>query len=462
MNTRLCFLICLLAVSIGVLPLRAAMEAEELEQLFQERVRAVVVVTFTVEHEIERNAITRAGAVIDGEGRIVIQDIPPMPPTQFKDFRVHIPGEHGEGYPATYLGWQPLDDHHVVQADESAWKKLTPVSRFETSVPSVGEWLWGIGLMDEEYDFEPVFLSGRLSVTQALPRDMGFSINPLANEGSLVFDANGALAGWAGRDIVQEVYVHLRGRWYQAAIQRKDESSSFLLAEPFLEQIERMPILPGLKPLPWMGVVGVEPLDADAADFLGLEDQGAVVISDVIEGAPADKAGLVGRDVIVSINDEPLPRFRPDAIVADYVFRRLGMAEVGETLTLGIIRGREAMEIPVTLGAEPDNPRSAQWEYFASFGFSIREFLISDAVRQRSLKLDNPGVIARFVKPDSPASAAGLESGDWIREIEGAAVDSYEDARGLLESLQQKKGLNELVMMIRRENETKVLRLKLN
>ena len=71
------------------------------------------------------------------------------------------------------------------------------------------------------------------------------------------------------------------------------------------------------------------------------------------------------------------------------------------------------------------------------------------------------GVIAHFVKPNGPASVAGLRTDDWIKEIDGVEVTSFEAAAQKLGEIEADLQRAEFVMLVSRGGETAVLRVKL-
>jgi len=109
---------------------------------------------------------------------------------------------------------------------------------------------------------------------------------------------------------------------------------------------------------PWLGVSGntIIPEIAQAMDLP--EAKGALVV-EVLSGGPADKAGLrggarelqledgqkikIGGDVIIGIEDEPVRTF--DDMIS-FLSRR---GEVGQTITLTILRSGKQQKIELTL-----------------------------------------------------------------------------------------------------------------
>ena len=59
------------------------------------------------------------------------------------------------------------------------------------------------------------------------------------------------------------------------------------------------------------------------------------------------------------------------------------------------------------------------------------------------------------------ASSGGVQVGDWIQEIDNTEITSFAQARQVLSAIESDKDRNEAVFLVERNNETKVLRIKL-
>ncbi len=434
------------------------------EAMFDERLKSVVVVELFVQRQIDREPVSATGAVIDEEGRIILIDsaLPSwFPPEWFKDIRVRPPGEDVEGVPATYLGQDFLTGFHFVQMDEGA-ENYTPVTHWGQAELKRGQFLWGIAVMDKQWHFAPYYLSGRLAAIEKIPWDIGFTTTPATSPGSLVFDEQGRVAGWGGRITIEEkILVAEDGRQLPIGLKDTRDTAAFLAVDTFMEQIQRIPTEPIGDPRPYLGTSGLQPVTREVAQFLGLENQGAVVVSDIIEASPADKAGLKSKDIIVKLDGEPLPKRRPDFIVTRHFDNEISRHAIGDTITLTVIRGDEEQDISITLDKQPKVLKEALRAYYDELGLGIREFILLDGVARRELRVDVGGVVVDFIKPNSKANTAKLEPGDWIKEIDGTKINSFAQAEQIFDGVASDTGKAELVLLVERNNETKVLRVKL-
>ena len=181
-----------------------------------------------------------------------------------------------------------------------------------------------------------------------------------------------------------------------------------------------------------------------------------------MEGSPAVKAGLKERDIVVALDGRPLPRLKPDRIVAGYFGQELLKRHPGEVVALTVLRDGVKQEIKVTLGDEPKLVREADRHYFDRFGFTVREFLATDGILNRIGPAEQQGVVVQFVKPGGPGGTAGLRPDDWVREIDGEEIKTYAQALKKLHDIEAEKTRAEFVLLVSRGGDTSVLRVKLN
>jgi serine protease Do len=105
--------------------------------------------------------------------------------------------------------------------------------------------------------------------------------------------------------------------------------------------------------------------------------------------------------------------------------------------------------------------REAARSYYERLGFTAREFVYGDAVARRVKVAEGSGVVAHFVKGNSPAFIAGLRTDDWIKEIDGSEVTTFTSATEKLAAIEADALRSEFVLLVGRGGETAVLRVKL-
>jgi Do/DeqQ family serine protease len=178
------------------------------------------------------------------------------------------------------------------------------------------------------------------------------------------------------------------------------------------------------------GKLGIYPqeLTPEMAKAFGIPNAHGVAIAQVEPNSPAQKAGLKVGDVITAVNGNPA-----DDVNA-FRLEVAGFAP-NTTINLKVERNGQTVNVPVTLGEldlEAENKGSGQGnlpgggEKGALKGISVQA--LTPNLRQ---ELQTPegteGVVITEVDPDSAASAAGLQQGDIIVQVNRKPVTSVSE-----------------------------------
>jgi len=178
----------------------------------------------------------------------------------------------------------------------------------------------------------------------------------------------------------------------------------------------------------YMGVK-MQELDEDLVKGLNLKVKRGVLISEVIEGSPAQKAGLEDGDVIVSFNGKKITSSK---VLGDLV----ATTEVGDEVRVKVLRDNKSKTLKVVVGEWPEEQAWA----FAAPGdfkrFCVKAFRPQLGVRIHDMDEDlapyfgvddGEGVLVLGVVEDSAAEEAGMRAGDVIVEIDEREIKSTTD-----------------------------------
>lgn len=114
---------------------------------------------------------------------------------------------------------------------------------------------------------------------------------------------------------------------------------------------------------PWVGVEGTN-VNSAIAEEMELQEVRGILITSVIDGSPADKAGLRHGDRIVRFEDEPL-RVGGDIIISidgERVDNNMQAGKaltgkmVGDNVRFTAIRDGDTRDFNVVLEVEPESP----------------------------------------------------------------------------------------------------------
>ena len=169
---------------------------------------------------------------------------------------------------------------------------------------------------------------------------------------------------------------------------------------------------------PWLGA-SMQSVSAEIAEALGLDRPSGVLVTEVGEGSPAERAGLKVGDLITRVGDAEVTD--PDSFGYRFATR-----PIGSTTTLTVLRPRGETTLAVMLEPAPETvPRDERViEGYSPFsGATVMN--LSPAVAEE-LRLDGfeDGVVVAALAPGSTAARVGLQAGDIIQSINGRPVDS--------------------------------------
>ena len=458
-----------LLLFVAAMPaIAASLRAADLPALWAERVKCAVAVEYVTETEVERRTTIAYGTVADAQGTIILPSAAidlRVPAERLKDFKVYRPDDL-EGSPAEYLGRDALTGWHFVRAAESIRAQLVPITAFAgggpAREPALAEEVWGVALRNKDEDFTPYIMRSHVALVETLPQRTAIAQQEVAGPGLPVFDGQGRFLGIGASSFGQTFlqFSNLDRSGMPVMLVNVEESSAFLVASEVIPNLGRIPRNVSGRPLAWLGAYGLEAMDRDVAVFLKLASQSGAVVSEVLEGSPAEKAGLKARDIILAIDGRPLPHFKPARVVVDYIDREIAARAPGDSVTLSVLRGTSRLEVKAVLGEEPKLVREAARKYFERLGFTAREFVYGDAVTRHVATGALSGFAVPFVKPNSPADIAGLKPEDWVKEIDGAEINSFEAAEQKLSAIEADPLRTEAVLLVSHGGDTAVLRIK--
>jgi Do/DeqQ family serine protease len=166
-------------------------------------------------------------------------------------------------------------------------------------------------------------------------------------------------------------------------------------------------------------------LNPAAAKKLGLGVTEGALIGSVQPGSPADKAGLREYDVIVSVNGRPI-RGAPE------LRARLGLMPVGEEVVLGIVRGRDTLDVHARIGAPQEAITAAGKPVPEVPGMNVVEIERGSPLFKRV----QGGLVVTKVDEASHAWHAGFRPGDILYAVNRKRVRTLAEFRSAVRSAQ--------------------------
>jgi len=383
-----------------------------------------------------------SGFIISADGYVVTNNHVVAPNNRATLEEITITMPDGREYEAELIGADAASDLAVLKISST---DTFPFVKFgDSSAARVGDWVVAIG--------NPFGLGGTVTsgIVSAVYRNTGqggaydryiqtdASINR-GNSGGPLFDMRGNVIG------INNAIFSPSGGSVGIGFAIPAE-----IAAPIVAQLrEGNAIERG-----FLGV-GLEPMNDDLADSLGLERNRGEIIQNVQDDSAADDAGLRAGDIVISVASQP--------VTADQTVSFL-VANIppGETIPITIVRGGERVTLNATLGQRPSEAELAQQQQTfdpdseepmdpeqsdemiaEKLGLQVLE-MTPQIARSLGVATDTEALVIGAVDPNSDAGRKGLRRGDLILSA------NYEDVATI-------EALREQINMAEAENREALL-----
>ena len=287
---------------------------------------------------------------------------------------------------------------------------LPTVKIGDPTTARVGEPVLAIG---SPYGFVNTATAGIISAkSRTLPDDTyvpfiqtDAAVNP-GNSGGPLFNDRGEVIG-----INSQIFTHTGG--YQGL--------SFAIPIDVATRVQSQLMQYGKVTRGRLGVT-IQEVNQALADSFGLKKPHGALVSSVEEHSPAERAGLKPGDIIIGLNGKPISHSADlPPIVANI--------KPGTLAELDIIRKGEKKSVSVDVGAmKPDQVASNDSSSMQQgrLGLAVRPLTPSE----RKLAGVSGGLLVQDVS--GPAARAGIQAGDVVLSLNGMAVNSIAQLRGLV------------------------------
>jgi len=260
----------------------------------------------------------------------------------------------GSQYNAEIIGKDKFTDIAVIKVSEKP-RLLHPLEIGDSSLLQVGEQVAAIG--------NPFGLSGSMTsgivsqIGRLLPsQNSGFSIPDVIQTDAAINPGNsgGPLLNMRGQVIGINTAIQ--------SITGEFSGIGFAVPSNTISKIVPTLIEEGKYPHPWIGIVGQD-IDPVLAKVLDLKQAKGFLVMTVVDGSPADKAGLKGMsqtkvidgkeypvdgDIIISVDGKEVRK------ISDILIHLQREKSVGDEMVLGILRDGDFMDLTLKLVERPD------------------------------------------------------------------------------------------------------------
>ncbi len=314
-----------------------------------------------------------------------------------------------ENYTGKVVGRDPNTDLALVKIEPS--RDFPAAVLGDSDRLRVGDWVIAIGNpFGLEHTVTAGIVSAKGRVIGSGPYDdfiqTDASINP-GNSGGPLFNLQGEVVG-----INTAIVASGQGIGFAIPVNMAKEELSQLK--------EKGKVTRG-----WLGVQ-IQGWEPGLAQKFGLKEERGALVGRVMEGEPAEKAGIQKGDVILEVEGHPIKDTRD-------LLNTVARLQPGQKVKVVVLREGKEKTLSVGLGERPGDVETAGQPTQPKedrLGLTVQDI---PAEMAEQMGLEKPeGVLVSAVKPGSPAAKAGLQRGDLIHEMEHQQVRNAQDYHKIL------------------------------
>jgi serine protease Do len=345
--------------------------------------------------------------------------------------QVSLYGDDEKFYTAKLVGHDQLTDSAVIQLTEKPSAALSVVQFGDSSQMAPGDWVMAIG---NPFGYTYTVTVGVISATQRAFRvtdgrsnemlQTDAAINP-GNSGGPLLNIRGEVIGMNTAIITNSQSEGNIGIGFAVPSNTVRE----LLPQLFVGKVTR-------------GRIGVTvaAVDRDAFGDLGLKSAAGAIVSSVLPGGAAAKAGVEPGDVIVEYNSKPVSKY-------DDLVKNVIRTKPGTTVPMKVIRDKQEKTLNVTVdeldldaeqaqtqGRRNQDVPVPQEQGTSGFGLTLQDVTPAMA-RRLQMPTGQSGAVITDVDPDSGSAAVGLQPGDVIISVNRVRISTASEAARELQKI---------------------------
>ncbi len=355
-----------------------------------------------------------------------------------KKLTVHLQDDSNRQIAATSIGGDSHTDIAIIKLDDSYGNNYPYLEFGNSDDLEVGEWVVAIGnpfSLEASVSAGIISAKGRQGLQISDYEDFiqtDAAINP-GNSGGPLIDLDKKVIG------MNTAIVSQSGGYM---------GIGFAIPSNILQNIKDQLVNNGVVTRGFLGV-SLQPIDPDLAEAFGTKSTQGALIVDVVEGSPAEKAGLKQGDIVTKMNGNPIKN--PGQLRNDII-----LLPPQTKVDLTINRNGKMMNIPVALGEFGANTLTSSTTASRHLGISV-DNLTNENIKRFKFNQDDKGIVIVSVEPNSPADNVGIKSGFLVMAVNHQKVTTVTEFNDALNNV---KSGQRILLLVRQGQVIKFYTLK--
>ena len=348
-------------------------------------------------------------------------------------------------FEATVVGLDQGTDLAVLQIEADNIKAV-PIG--DSELVRVGEWVLAIGSpfsanLSHTVTAGIISAMGRNNVMRGSDTYQNFiqtdaAINP-GNSGGALLNMNGELIG------INAAIASGSGR--------SNAGIGFAIPSSIVKKVMNDLISKGYVVRSFLGIY-MQDINEDLYETMDLESRKGTIVSDIVEGSPAEKSGLESGDVIIAFEGKEITN-------GSALKNLVSSASPGQKITLTISREGEVQDINVVLeeraGTEMVSSSSNDFDKFGLSVLDLTDELIEQYDIQRPMNSDIQGVVVVNIEEGGIAEESGMLEGDLITRIGRQKISNLKMFKEEISEYEEDK---KILFLVKRGNASRFLTLR--
>ena len=337
-------------------------------------------------------------------------------------------------FEASIVGTDPKSDLAVLQIEAS---DLTDIKLGNSEKMRVGEWVMAVGSPFSENLSHTVTTGivsalGRSNIMNSQSYEDFIQTDAAINPGN----SGGALLNMDGDLIGINTAIATGGSG------RSNRGVGFAIPSNMANRIMGDLIDKGYVTRSWLGVY-IQELDSETAEALDIDIRNGALITDVVDGSPAEESGIQEGDVIIEFDGESIAN---PANLKNVV----SLTAPNSSSIVKVLRNGSEKKLKVILEELPEDPRSRNTKNkkeFNDYGFQLRE--MTKSLREKYELPKEDALVITSVDPNGEAYSKGIREGDIVKRVGTKKVTNLSDFKKYVKRSNSK---GSLLLLIKKSN----------
>jgi serine protease Do len=192
----------------------------------------------------------------------------------------------------------------------------------------------------------------------------------------------------------------------------------------------------------WLGVF-IQELDSETAKGLNIKTRNGALITDVVDGGPAEEGGIQEGDVIIAFNDQ---------LISDpsNLKNVVSLTPPNTKNRVKVIRDGSKQIVEVVLAELPDEVQNFSVRDKVrsnEFGLQLKE--ITDSLQKKYNLEDSNALVVTKIDKDGEAYSKGIREGDIVKRVGTEKVETVKAFKRLIDKSREK---GTLLLLVKKPN----------